>query len=113
MITQRAPIELHLRIRIKEGMREAFLDFMREATPYYESDGQTKVCLLEDRSDPNCFIECMEYASIEAYEKGEQRVENDPKMLSYLNRWRELLDGPPAVEVYTNTTQAIRPSISE
>ncbi len=108
MNTQRAPIELHLRIRVKPGMRDAFLDFMREATPYYESDGQTRVCLLEDRSDPHCFIECMEYQSVEAYERGEQRVANDPKMQDYLRRWRELLAQPPVVEVYKNTTADIQ-----
>lgn len=112
MITQRAPIELHLRIRIKDGMRDDFLDFMRDAIPYYESGGQTKVCLLEDRTDPQSFIECMEYASLEDYKLGEQSVENDPTMQAHLKRWRELLDAPPIVEVYINTTSSIQPTES-
>ena len=108
MNTQRAPIELHLRIRVKDGMRDAFLDFMRKATPYYESDGQTRVCLLQDRSDPHCFIECMEYQTLEAYERGEQSVSSDPKMQDYLRRWRALLAHPPVVEVYQNITDDIQ-----
>ena len=29
-------IQLHLRIRVKDNAREAFLAFLREAIPYYE-----------------------------------------------------------------------------
>lgn len=97
-------IDLHLRIRIKPGMREAFLAFLREARDYYESPGGITIRLLEDCSDDHRFIELVLYDDEAAYERDQQRVEHDPTMKRYLTRWRELLAEPPVVERYRLTS---------
>lgn len=99
-------IELHLRLRVKPGAREAFFDFLREAIPYYESPGGIRIRLLHDRAHPDRFIELVEYADERAYLDDQQRVEHDPTMKGYLARWRELLAEPPVVEVYANIPRA-------
>lgn len=93
-------IELHLRIRVKPDCLEAFLDFLREAIPFYEQPGGIRVRLLEDYSDPTRFIELIEYADEETYQQDQRRVEEEPEQRRYIERWRALLEGPPEVEVY-------------
>ncbi len=95
-----APIRLHLRCRVVQGQRQEFLNFLREAIPFYESPGGIKVHLLEDQNDDHRFIELVRYESESAYEIDQTRVANDPVMGAYLTRWRKLLAEPPAVEVY-------------
>ncbi len=93
-------VDLHLRIRVRPGRRAEFLDFLREAIPYYESPGGIEVRLLQDRADDHRFIELVQYDSESGYAKDQARVEHDPTMRSLLVRWRELLAEPPVVEVY-------------
>lgn len=93
-------IDLHLRIRVKPGLRGAFLDFLREATPFYEAPGGIEVRLLQDMHDDHRFIELVLYDDEAAYAGDQSRVANDPAMKAYLARWRELLVEPPVVEVY-------------
>jgi quinol monooxygenase YgiN len=93
-------VSLHLRFTVKPGLREDFLDFLREAIPYYDRRGDSRTRLLEDPADDHRFIEVVEYASQAAYERGEHDVEHDPTMQGLLARWRNLLDGPPTVEVW-------------
>jgi quinol monooxygenase YgiN len=99
-------IELHLRIRLRPGEREAFLAFLHEAVPFYESPGEIRVRLLESSDDPDRFIELVEYATEEAFQQDRHRVEHDPVMKALLARWRALLAEPPAVEVYRVTPPA-------
>lgn len=93
-------ISLHLRIRVAADRREAFLEFLREAIPFYESPGGIRVRLLRDRADPERYIEVVEYESAEAFDRDEQRIAHDPEMRAYLDRWRAIIAGPPEVEVY-------------
>ena len=95
-----AAVELHLRIRVASGDRDAFLAFLRGAVPFYESPGGIRIRLLEDRDDPERFVEVVESATERAYLDDQKRVEEDPEMKAYLSRWRELLAEPPTVEVY-------------
>jgi quinol monooxygenase YgiN len=94
------PIHLHLRLRVKRGEREAFLAFLREAAPFYESPGGIRIGLLQDAADDHRFIEVVEYQDRAAYERDQKRIEEDPQMRSYLARWRTLLEETPQVEVY-------------
>ncbi|MBL8885151.1 MAG: antibiotic biosynthesis monooxygenase [Phycisphaerales bacterium] len=96
-------IDLHLRCRVVPGQREAFLAFLREAIPFYESPGGITVRLLQDMSDDHRFIELVLYDDQAAYERDQQRVAGDPTMKAYLARWRGLLAEPPVVEVYRLT----------
>lgn len=96
-------IHLHLRIQVKPGLREQFLAFLREATPFYEQPGGIRVSLLTDLADDHRFIEVVKYASIEIYERDQERVRTDPTMGEYLRRWREMLVQPPGVEMFTQS----------
>ncbi|MEZ6318142.1 MAG: antibiotic biosynthesis monooxygenase [Phycisphaerales bacterium] len=93
-------IELHLRARVAPGKRADFLAFLREAVPFYESPGGIRVRVLFDREDPDRFVEVIEYATVDIQDRDQQRVEHDPEMRSFLERWRALLDGPVTVERY-------------
>lgn len=100
-------VTLHLRFTVKPGMRQALIDFLREAIPYYDRDGTSRTRLLEDPHNDHRFIEVVEYASQAAYERGEHEVEHDPKMKELIARWRDLLDGPPMVEVWKEATDEV------
>lgn len=93
-------VDLHLRIRVKPGGREAFFAFLREAIPVYESPGGIEVRLLEDAADDHRFIELVLYEDEAAYERDQERVSTDPRMIALLARWRGLLAEGPVVEVY-------------
>jgi len=95
-------IDLHLRFRVKPGMRGAYLAFLAEGKPFYESPGGIEVRLLEDLHDDHRFIELILYAGREVYERDQLRVKNDPTMRAFLERWRALLVDPPVVEVYVH-----------
>lgn len=90
---------LHLRFRVQAGRREDFLAFLRDAVPFYEGPGGIRIGLLQDASDPDRFIEVVEYADEGAYQRDQARVESDPEMRGYLDRWRELLVLPLEMEV--------------
>lgn len=93
-------IDLHLQVRVKPGFRQAFLDFLREAAPYYESPGGIEVRLLQDFENDHRFIELVLYDDEQTYERDQQRVMQDERMKQYLARWRELLAEPPIVKTY-------------
>lgn len=76
------------------------MEFLRQAIPYYQRPGGIRVRLLRDARDDSRFIELVEYADEDAYERDQRRVEQDAEMQSYLARWRALLAEPPEVEVY-------------
>jgi quinol monooxygenase YgiN len=93
-------IDLHLRLTVKLGRRDDFLAFLREATPYYESPGGIEIRLLQDFGDPHRFIEIVRYRDEATYLTDQHRVDADPRMREYIERWRSLLAQPPDVEVY-------------
>ncbi len=103
------PVELHLRVRARDGKRDEFLAFLADATPFYEAPGGIRVRLLEDVSDWHRFVEVVEYADDATYQRDQRRASDDPQMKQYLARWHALLDGPPVVEVY-RTNDAFRGS---
>ena len=104
-MTSAAPtrIDLHLRIRIRAGQREEFLQYLREAIPFYERPGGIAIRLLEDMTDDHRFIELVLYDDEATYRQDQLRVEQDPVMKRYLDRWRSLLAEPPKVEAYRLT----------
>lgn len=93
-------LELHLRARVRPGRHEDLRAFLREAIPYYEQPGGIRIRLLWDAADPNRFVEIAEYADQAAYDRDQERVATDPRMLAYVERWRALLAGPPQIETY-------------
>jgi len=93
-----AAVEIHLRIRTER--RADLFAFLAEAIPFYERPGGIRVRLIERDDDPNRFIEVVEYATVADYEQDQQRVEHDPEMKAYLERWRALLAEPPQVEIH-------------
>ena len=99
-MSEPARIDLHLRLRVVPGRREAFLAFLREAIPYYESPGGIEIRLLQDKADDHRFIELVLYRDEHAYQRDQERVASDPTMKRLLEHWRSLLAEPPVVEVY-------------
>jgi len=93
-------IELHLRGRVVAGRWAELAAFLAEAIPFYEEPGGIRVRLLWDVADEDRFIEVVEYANQTVYDRDQKRVEQDPRMKEYLQRWRALLDGTPEVAVY-------------
>ncbi len=93
-------IDLHLRIRVMPGRREEFLEFLREATAFYEQPGGIRIELLSELHDSHRFIEVVHYDNEQAYQTDQKRVSDDAAMKAFLTRWRALLAEPPVVEVY-------------
>jgi quinol monooxygenase YgiN len=77
-----------------------------QAIPFYERPGGIRVSLFEDASDADRFVEVVEYADAAAFDADQLRVESDAEMRGWLGRWRELLQGPPEVEVYRDVSDA-------
>lgn len=92
--------ELHLHIRVPPGGAAALRAFIVRATPFYEAPGGIRVRLLQQADDPDAFIEVIHYASRDAFDADQQRVETDPEMQRWLAEWRTLLAGPPQVVVH-------------
>ncbi|MGE5156013.1 MAG: hypothetical protein ACM3JP_00780 [Betaproteobacteria bacterium] len=102
-------VELHLRGRVAPGRRDDLIAFLAEAIPFYERPGGIKVRLLWDVADQDKFIEAVEYADQDTYDRDQTRVEVDTEMVEYLRRWRDLLTGPPQVETYSRSLVPSRP----
>ena len=94
-------VVLHLRFSLAPERREELLDFLALARPVYEAPGGIRVRLLEGAGALDEMVEVIEYDSAAAYEADQLRIEADPAMRDLLARWRTIIDGPPAVEVYT------------
>ena len=102
------PVVLRLAIRARPGARRELLDFLREATPFYEAPGGIRMRLLQRVDDPDSFIEEVEYRSTAEYEADNIRVESDDEMKRYLERWRALLEDKAEVTIYQDLTSEIR-----
>ncbi len=93
-------IEMYLRGTVAKGRRKDFDEFLAEAIPFYESPGGIRVRILWELANPDRFLEIIEYADQAAHDRDQVRVENDVQMRDMLERWRDLLDGPPQVETF-------------
>ncbi len=91
---------VHLRIRVAEERHDDLRAFLAEAIPFYEAPGGIRVRLLADDTEPEHFIELVEYVDERAYRLDEERVDSDPTMGAFLSRWRGLLEEPPIVETF-------------
>ena len=98
---------LHLRIKTPKERADALFSFLKSAIPFYESPGGVRVRLLRRIEDPSQFIAVIEYDSMEAFDKDQHRVDNDPQMRGYLQAWRSLLDEGVEVETYEDVTDQL------
>ena len=96
----RATVWLQLRIRVATERQAEFRSFLREAIPFYEAPGGIRVRLLSKDTEPEHFIEQVEYVDERSYQQDDERTRSDPAMAQFLARWRSLLAEPPVVEVY-------------
>jgi quinol monooxygenase YgiN len=96
----RATVCLQLRIRVATERQAEFCSFIREAIPFYEAPGGIRVRLLSKDTEPEHFIEQVEYVDERSYQEDDERTRSDPTMAQFLARWRSLLAEPPVVEVY-------------
>jgi quinol monooxygenase YgiN len=95
-----ATVWVHLRIRVATERQDEFRSFLREAISFYEAPGGIRVHLLSQDTEPERFIEQIEYVDERAYQNDDERTRSDPTMAQLLARWRSLLAEPPTVEVY-------------
>lgn len=91
-------VVIELRGSVIDGRWEDLVSFLRSAIPVYQAPGGITVRLLRDVDDPNAFVETVEYDSQEGYELDQQRVANDPEMISLLEQWHDLLAEPIRVQ---------------
>ncbi|MGA2805272.1 MAG: hypothetical protein ABSF89_12925 [Acidimicrobiales bacterium] len=96
----RATVCLHLRIRVATERQSEFRSFLREAIPFYEAPGGIRVRLLSKDTEPERFIEQIEYVDERTYQEDDERTRSDPTMAQFLAQWRSLLAEPPVVEIY-------------
>ncbi len=83
--------------RIKPDRRAALLAFLRDSFPFYERPGGIRMALYESVDEPGLVLELVAYASEQAYQRDQQRVDGDPEMQSILAGWKALVDGPVEV----------------
>jgi quinol monooxygenase YgiN len=93
-------IVLSLHARVRPGLRPDLERFLAEARPVYEEPGGTTVRLLWSLTDPDAFVEVMEYRDRAVYEADQVRVEQDPRMRALIERWHALLAEGPTVTVH-------------
>jgi len=80
--------------RVAPEERAGLLAFFREAFPFYERHGGTRMALYESLSEPGLFLELVAYASQVDYDADAERVEKDPETRAKLAEWRTHLAGP-------------------
>lgn len=85
----------------------ALFAFFKDAIPFYESTGNIHIRILRSTTNPCEFIEQVEYHSTDAFLQDQQRVEHDPEMQTYLQRWRALCSGGVSVNVFEDVTGQI------
>jgi quinol monooxygenase YgiN len=90
--------------RVQPGRRDEMVRFLRDAVPFCEMPGNILTRLLRSPTDPNHFVEVIEYADRSSYERDQGRVASDPEMRAYLERWHSLLAEPPSVRIYDELT---------
>lgn len=83
--------------RIPAERRPELLAFLRDAVPFYERPGGTRVGLYESADDPGLYLELVAYADETAYAADQARVEHDAEMLATLARFRAVVNGPVEV----------------
>ncbi|HEY9898898.1 MAG TPA: hypothetical protein V6D00_06920 [Pantanalinema sp.] len=95
-----AEVILHLHIRIRQEHHAAFAAYVQDAFPVFEASGACKGAVYVSATDPEVFDEVFYYRDEAAYRAGEAALTSDPAQAALLKRWRELLEGPPRVEVF-------------
>ena len=102
----------HLRIRSELRNHDSLFLFLRDAVPFYERTSGITIRLFQSIDDPSRLIEVVEYESRHVHDLDKARIESDPQMQAYLERWHTFLAGPVEIETYQDITDAIRRSPS-
>ncbi|MCR6688306.1 hypothetical protein [Cellulomonas sp.] len=88
---------LHGRVATSRAELERFLE---RARPVYEEPGGIRTRLQWHLTEPDRFVEIIEYADRATYDADQLRTESDARMRDLLAQWRTHLAGPPVVEAY-------------
>lgn len=99
-------ITLYLHGRVQPGRQAHLEQFLAEARPVYEEPGGIVVRLQWSLSNPDAFVEIMEYRDRAVYERDQERVEQDPRMRALIERWHALLADRPVVTAFDEATIA-------
>jgi hypothetical protein len=100
---------VHLRSRVARAARDDLVAFLATAKRFYEEPAGISVGLLWDVAETGRFIEVITYADRTTHDRDAERVDSDPVMGGYLQRWHQLLTEPVTVERYRD----LSPLLSE
>src|SRR5436190_24148074 len=91
---------LQLRFTLPTSDSTQLIAMIKAATPFYQMFGKAEVRLLQNVDDQSKFVKEIEYEADEDWELSCQRIASDPRMQVYLQIWRYLFPGAPAIDVY-------------
>ena len=91
---------LHLRFTLPTGDSGQFAAMIKAAAPMYQIFGNAKVRLLQNVDDPAKFVQIIDYDANEDWELSRQRMASDPRMLVYLQTWRNMFPGVLEIDVF-------------
>ncbi len=94
---------LHVKIRAL-GDPQQVLRLMKSATPFYRTFGGTEFRFLQNVDDPARFLIEVEYQAAAALELNRQKIASDPMVRTFLEGWRQLLQGNAEMDVYDDVT---------
>jgi N-acetylglutamate synthase-like GNAT family acetyltransferase len=101
-----------LAYRIPLDRRPELFAFLRDAVPFYEQPGGSRVGLYESADEPGLFLELVAYADEAAYAADQERVEHDAEMIAVLGRFRAVVGGATEVRRMKPVPELDRPPIA-
>ena len=95
---------LHVRMRAL-GDPQQMLRLMKSATPFYRVLGGTEFRFLQNVDDPARFLIEIEYEAAAALELNRQKIASDPMVRTFLEGWRQVMQGAAEMDVYDDVTE--------
>ena len=91
---------LQLRFTLPSADSGQLAAMLKAAAPFYQMFGKAEVRLLQNVDDPAKFVQIIDYDANEDWELSRQRIASDPRMLVYLQTWRNMFPGVLEIDVF-------------
>ena len=91
---------LQLRFTLRTADSGQLAAMIKAAAPFYQMFGKAEVRLLQNVDDPSKFVQIIDYEAVEDWELSRQRIASDPRMLVYLQTWRNMFPGVLEIDVF-------------
>jgi hypothetical protein len=91
---------LQLRFTLPSADSGQLAAMIKAAAPFYQMFGKAEVRLLQNVDDPAKFVQIIDYDANEDWELSRQRIASDPRMLVYLQTWRNMFPGVLEIDVF-------------